>query len=329
MRKKILVTGGYGFIGSHYIRYLLKTDPNVRVLNVDIGNYSANPFNLEGIEKDRRYEFIRMDLAEKEDVFALFKKKHIDEVVHFAAESHVDRSIDGSEPFIRSNILGTYRLLEAVRRFQSVQRMVHVSTDEVYGSVIQGRTREEEPLAPGNPYSASKGSSDLLCLAYSNTYGINLSITRCTNNYGPNQHPEKLIPKLILNALRDQSLPLYGNGLQERDWLHVLDHCRGVDLVRKKGKRGEVYHIGGENTVSNLEVARQILSYLGKPYSMIQHISDRPGHDFRYSLDTRKIQQELGWSPQISWEEGLGQTIRWYSRVNQQWFQSFGKERIS
>ncbi|OYD09564.1 dTDP-glucose 4,6-dehydratase [Paludifilum halophilum] len=323
MSRTILVTGGTGFIGSHYIRYLLKRYPAVQVLNADALTYSANRINLKEVEGDSRYSFIRVDLSDPTEVKHLFERK-IDEVVHFAAESHVDRSIQGADVFIHSNIIGTYHLLEEVRRSQTVERMVHISTDEVYGSIPRGRTREGEALVPGNPYSASKGSSDLFCLAYANTYGLPLMISRCTNNYGPNQHPEKFIPRMILHALQDRLLPIYGNGLQERDWIHVEDHCAAVDRIRKRGEPGEIYHIGMEQTVSNREIARRILTLLNKPGDRIRYVSDRPGHDLRYSLDTTKIREQLSWSPQISLEKGLQQTVEWYARVDDEWLQSFG-----
>lgn len=323
--KRILVTGGSGFIGSHYIRYLLERHKDVQVINADALTYSANPYNLADVVGDDRYTFVRVDLSDPCGVEQLFRGG-VDEVVHFAAESHVDRSIEGSEPFIRSNILGTYRLLEAVRQSGRVRRMVHISTDEVYGSVPEGRTPEGSPLAPGNPYSASKASSDLLCLSYRHTHGIPVIITRCTNNYGPHQHPEKLIPRLILRALDGKPLPLYGNGRQERDWLHVQDHCEAVDLVRLAGRPGEVYHIGAEHPVPNIRVAEHILDILGKPRSLIRHVEDRRGHDVRYSLDTAKIRGELNWRPRIPFGQGLKETVEWY-RCNEGWLESTGYSR--
>ncbi|SFS60770.1 dTDP-glucose 4,6-dehydratase [Marininema halotolerans] len=309
--RRVLVTGGAGFIGSHYVHHLLSSHSDIEVINADALTYSANLQSLADIELDPRYRFIQVDLANQQEVEELFANP-IDEVVHFAAESHVDRSIQGAEAFIRSNILGTYRLLEAIRHAGNLQKMIHISTDEVYGSIMQGRTKEGEALAPGNPYSASKAGSDLLCLAYFNTYQTPVVLTRCTNNYGPWQHPEKFIPKSILHALENQPLPLYGTGTQERDWIHVTDHCMGVDRVREAGRVGEVYHIGAEQPVSNRWIAENILDQLGKPHSLIQHTKDRLGHDYRYSLQTTKMREELGWEPLISLEQGLKETVAWY-----------------
>lgn len=325
MTETILVTGGAGFIGSHFIRYLLRTYEEIRVINADALTYSGNLFNLRDVEKDPRYEFIRADLAEQEQVEKVFAEHRIDQVVHFAAESHVDRSIEGAYPFIRSNIIGTHRLLEAAMK-KKVDKFVHVSTDEVYGSIPFGKADEQTILAPGNPYSASKASSDLLCLAYHHTYGFPAVITRCTNNYGPHQYPEKLIPHLIGRLMKDQPVPIYGDGKQERDWLHVFDHCRAVDVVRLHGRTGEVYHIGAENPIPNLQMAKKILDLMGKPHSLIQHVTDRLGHDVRYSLDTAKIRTELGWAPTISFDEGLKQTVEWYL-TNTNWWASIEQRR--
>ncbi|SEN42130.1 dTDP-glucose 4,6-dehydratase [Lihuaxuella thermophila] len=325
MTQTILVTGGAGFIGSHFIRYLLRTYQEIRVINADALTYSGNLFNLRDVEKDPRYEFLRVDLAVREQVEKVFAGHRIDQVVHFAAESHVDRSIEGAWPFIRSNIIGTHHLLEASMK-KNVDRFVHVSTDEVYGSIPYGKADEQTLLAPGNPYSASKASSDLLCLAFHHTYGFPVVITRCTNNYGPNQYPEKLIPHLIRQAMKNQPLPIYGNGQQERDWIHVIDHCRAVDVVRLHGRAGEVYHIGAENPIPNLQVAKKILDLMGKPHSLIQHVADRLGHDIRYSLDSSKIRTELGWAPTISFDEGLEQTVQWYL-THAEWWASIEQRR--
>jgi dTDP-glucose 4,6-dehydratase len=317
MRRTILVTGGAGFIGSHYVRYLIQYHPDVEVINADALRYSANLLNLAEVADHPRYRFVHVDLADQAAVERLFQRK-IDEVIHFAAESHVDRSIEGAEVFIRSNIIGTYRLLEAVKK-AGVEKMVHISTDEVYGSFPTGRANEQTPLAPSNPYSATKASSDLLCQSYVNTYRLPVVITRCTNNYGPNQHPEKLIPCLILRALENRSLPIYGDGSQERDWIHVWDHCLAIDRVRRYGDAGKVYHIGAEHTITNLDVAKRICTLLGKPHSLIQHVNDRPGHDIRYSLDTSKTREELGWRPMIPFDRGLKETVEWYSRRQDWW----------
>lgn len=325
MGKTILVTGGAGFIGSHYVRLLLETYPDVQVINADALTYSANLFSLADVENNPRYRFYQVDLAEAAQVAALFEQP-IDEVVHFAAESHVDRSIQGADPFIRSNIIGTYNLMHASMK-KGVTKYVQISTDEVYGSVPQGRVNESTPLAPGNPYSASKASADLLCLSYFNTFDFPVVITRCTNNYGPNQHPEKLIPRLIERIEQNQTVPIYGNGQQERDWLHVVDHCKGIDLVRLHGKLGQVYHIGAENTVPNLEVAKAVLQLMDQPLTMIEHVQDRLGHDARYSLDTTKIRTELGWLPTISFADGIKETVAWYLS-NKEWWGFVKKEVI-
>ncbi|MDR6224300.1 dTDP-glucose 4,6-dehydratase [Desmospora profundinema] len=327
MKKRILVTGGMGFIGSHYIRTLLAEEPEVEVVNADALKYASNPLNVRDVEDHPRYHFRQVDLSRGDDVAELFAEERIDEIVHFAAESHVDRSIQSSLPFLKSNITGTYHLLEEVQKAGSTIRMVQVSTDEVYGSVDEGHTSEDTVLAPGNPYSASKAGADLFCLAYYKTHGVPVVITRCTNNYGPNQHPEKLIPRLILRALKGRTLPLYGDGRQERDWIHVRDHCRGVELVRKKGELGEIYHIGAEKPVANLEIAKRIAAALQQPLFHIQHVRDRPGHDRRYSLDTSKIRRELGWEPVIPLDEGLTDTIRWYQQQTD-WYDGFMTDEL-
>lgn len=314
---KILVTGGAGFIGSHYVRFLLQMYPDVHVINVDALTYSGNLCNLSDIEGDSRHTFIKVNLANKREVEQLFKND-IHQIVHFAAESHVDRSIAGRDPFIQSNILGTYHLLEASLS-KGIEKFVHISTDEVYGSIPVGMANESAILKPGNPYSASKASSDLLCLSYYNTYQLPITITRCTNNYGPNQHPEKLIPRSISLLRENTPILIYGNGSQERDWLHVSDHVRAVDEVRKRGVSGEVYNIGAEHPVSNLEVARLLIEMMGKPPNFIQHIQDRQGHDVRYSLDTSKIQEQLQWTAAIPFQEGLRETVKWYME-NESWW---------
>ncbi|MGA9173908.1 MAG: dTDP-glucose 4,6-dehydratase, partial [Thermoactinomyces sp.] len=289
------------------------------VINADALTYSGNPFNVKEVENHPRYRFVRVDLTDRGQVRELFENK-VDFIVHFAAESHVDHSIKGAEPFIRSNVLGTFHLLEEAR-LAGVQKFVQISTDEVYGAIPCGKTSEHAALAPANPYSASKASADLLCLSYFHTYHFPVVITRCTNNYGPNQYPEKLIPHLIYRLLRSEPLPLYGDGRQERDWLYVEDHCRAVELVRKYGKCGEVYHIGAEHTVPNLEVAKRLCELMGKSPSLIQFVEDRPGHDIRYSLDTTKIKLELNWEPSVSFNEGLEKTVHWYL-THPEWWES-------
>ncbi|MBH8604514.1 dTDP-glucose 4,6-dehydratase [Thermoactinomyces sp. CICC 10522] len=324
MKQTVLVTGGAGFIGSHYIRHLLHREEAIEVINADALTYSGNPLNLKEVEKDPRYRFVRADLTDRRQVRELFGYK-IDFIVHFAAETHVDQSIKSAEPFIRSNVLGTFNLLEEARR-AGVQKFVHISTDEVYGSIPAGKAGEDAPLAPSNPYSASKASSDLLCLSYFHTYHFPVVITRCTNNYGPNQYPEKLIPCFIRRLLRSEPLLLYGDGRQERDWLYVGDHCRAIEKVRKAGKCGEIYHIGAEHTVANLEVARRLCELMGKSTSLIQFVEDRPGHDFRYSLDTDKIRRELNWEPSVPFREGLEKTVNWYLS-HPEWWESIERRR--
>lgn len=314
----ILVTGGAGFIGSHYIQLLLETTDH-SVINADYLAYSANRFNNIEVELHPRYKFVQVDLQNKLQVAQLFNRYEITDVVHFAAESHVDRSIHlGAEPFLMTNIVGTYRLLEEVRH-RGIERFIQISTDEVYGSFPHGSADEQSHLDPGNPYSASKASADLLCISYAKTYDLPIMITRCTNNYGPRQHPEKLIPKMIQSLRAGQPITLYGDGLQERDWIHVKDHCMGVEAVRTKGKIGEVYHIGSGRPIPNLEVAKMVCDLMNTPYSQIQFVTDRPGHDVRYCLDTEKICSELRWSPLTTWEEGLTTTIDWYQTQTVWW----------
>lgn len=307
---QLLITGGAGFIGSNFIHYIRRKYPSYRIINLDKLTYAGNLENLAGVEK-HNYTFHRGDIADAGTVDLIFQKG-IDYVINFAAETHVDRSIEGPNAFIRTNIEGTFTLLEATRK-HGVKKFLQVSTDEVYGSLgPTGYFTEESPLQPNNPYSASKASADLLTRAYYRTFGLPVNITRCSNNYGPRQHPEKLMPLLITRALRDQQLPIYGDGLYIRDWLHVEDHCRALDLVLHNGAVGEVYNIGGNNELTNMEVVRRILDLLGKPYSLISHVKDRPGHDRRYALDATKIYSHLGWKAQYTFERGLSETIKWY-----------------
>lgn len=309
---KILVTGGAGFIGSNYIRYRLKTHPENKVVNLDALTYAGNPDNVRELETDPRYSFVRGDIADYPFIMELFVQERFDAVVNFAAESHVDRSIADPGIFIRTNVAGTQTLLEAARQ-TGVKRFVQVSTDEVYGSLgPEGFFTEETPLAPNSPYSASKAGADLLVRAYCETFGLNASITRCSNNYGPYQFPEKLIPLMISNALRDEPVPVYGDGLNIRDWLHVEDHCAAVDLVLERGAAGEIYNIGGSNEHRNIHIVRTVLRMLGKPESLIRYVPDRLGHDRRYAIDAAKINRELGWTPAYAFDEGIAMTIRWY-----------------
>ncbi len=309
--RRIVVTGGAGFIGSNFIRYYLQTHPDDEVINLDRLTYAGNLLSLQDVQDMERYRFVRGDIAD-EDLVERILAEGVDGVLNFAAESHVDRSIEDPTIFIRSNVLGTQTLLNAARKY-SVPRYVQISTDEVYGSLgPTGSFREDTPLAPNSPYSASKAGADLLVRAHYETYGMPVLITRCSNNYGPYQFPEKVIPLFIMNAMADKPLPLYGDGLNVRDWIHVLDHCRGIDRVFRKGKEGEVYNIGGGCEKKNIEITRLILELLGKPEDLIEYVSDRPGHDRRYAIDSGKIREELGWEPHYTFEKGIAETIAWY-----------------
>ncbi|HWQ69160.1 MAG TPA: dTDP-glucose 4,6-dehydratase [Patescibacteria group bacterium] len=308
---RILVTGGAGFIGSNFIRHLLATEPACRIVNLDKLTYAGNLENLTDVERDSRYRFVKGSICDAPLVDELLKEG-FDALINFAAESHVDRSIKDSRAFTETNVLGTQVMLEACRRHH-VPRMVQVSTDEVYGSLgPSGCFTEESPLHPNSPYAASKAAGDLLALAYFRTYGLPVIITRSSNNYGPYQFPEKAIPLFITNALADEPLPLYGDGLQVRDWLYVRDHCEALALILWSGVPGEVYNIGGRCERANIDVARFILSALDKPEALITYVKDRLGHDRRYALDTSKVQRALGWQPRMAFEAGLEDTVRWY-----------------
>jgi len=309
---KLLVTGGAGFIGSNFIRYMLKEHDDVIVTNLDKLTYAGNLKNLEEVENDSRHRFVKGDIADRELVSKLFREEEFDAVVNFAAESHVDRSILDSAPFVETNIKGTQVLLDLAGK-HGIGRFIQISTDEVYGSLGNtGKFTEDSLLEPNSPYAASKAAADMLCRAYYKTYGLPIIITRSSNNYGPYQHPEKLIPLMILKALNDESLPVYGDGRNVRDWLYVGDNCRAIDIVLRKGKVGEIYNIGGSEERRNIEVVKLILKKLGKPESLIRFVQDRPGHDWRYALDISKIKRELGWQPTYCFEQGLKQTITWY-----------------
>ncbi len=315
----MLVTGGAGFIGSNFVRYCLNRYPDYRIINYDKLTYAGNLENLSGIEKDPHYIFEKGDICDKQNVLRCLKDYSADMLVHFAAESHVDRSILGAAEFVQTNIVGTSVLLDAVKEF-GIKRYLQVSTDEVYGSLgDSGFFTETTPLHPNSPYSASKASADMLVLAYHHTFGLPVLVTRCSNNYGPYQFPEKLIPLMIANALNDKPLPVYGDGLNVRDWLHVYDHCSAIDAVLHQGTPGEVYNIGGNNEKPNLEIVKLILSHLGKSESLITYVKDRPGHDRRYAIDSSKIQRELGWNPSYTFERGIAETIDWYIQ-NRQWW---------
>ena len=314
---KVLVTGGAGFIGSNFVRFFLHARRNVEIVNFDKLTYAGNPESLADVAQDPRYNFIRGDITDRNTVDELFRQG-FDAVVHFAAETHVDRSIEDATPFLKTNIIGTQCLLEAARNFPGI-RFIHISTDEVYGSAPAGAAfKEDSPLDPRSPYAASKASAEHFVTAYANTYGISAVILRCTNNFGPYQFPEKLIPLMIANANEDKPLPIYGDGMQERDWLFVEDYCRAIDLAIEKAAPGSVYNVSSGVSQPNLKIVRTILQFLGKPDSLIQYVQDRPGHDRRYALDSGKIRRELGWHPLVSFEDGIRKTIDWY-RANSTW----------
>jgi len=314
---KILVTGGAGFIGSAFVRMLI-AETDHHVINLDKLTYAGNLENLVSVDSSDRYRFVHGDICDGPLVDSILEAEHPDAIVHFASESHVDRSILSPEPVIQTNLRGTFTLLDAARK-HGLGRFVHVSTDEVYGSLaVPLEATEEFPLNASSPYSASKAGSDLLARSYFVTYRLPVVITRAPNNYGPNHFPEKLIPLMIANALEDRSLPVYGDGMQVRDWLYVDDHCRGILAVLGKGREGEIYNIGGNRSLPNLEVVRKVLSLAGKPESLIQYVPDRPGHDRRYALSSEKLMRETGWTPQVDFESGLAKTIEWY-RANSAW----------
>jgi len=316
----ILVTGGAGFIGSNHVRYLLEHTDD-RVVNLDVLTYAGNLENLAGLEDHPRYRFVKGDIRDAELVSKLLDEESIDAVVHFAAESHVDRSLDAPGAFLDTNTRGTQVLLQCALQHR-LDRFVMVSTDEVYGSLAPDAPgfTEATPLAPNSPYAASKAAADLICRAYHHTFGLDVCITRCSNNYGPYQFPEKLIPLMIANALEDKTLPVYGDGLNVRDWLHVADHCRAIDLVMRRGRAGEVYNVGGGNEWANLDLVKILLEKLDKPDSLIAFVKDRPGHDRRYAIVADKLTNTLGWQPQLAFPEGLSLTVQWYLD-NRNWWQ--------
>jgi dTDP-glucose 4,6-dehydratase len=305
---RLLVTGGCGFIGSNFIRAVLASHPDDSVVNFDKLTYAGNPANLADVEHDRRYAFVQGDIGDAKLVRDV--ARGMDAVVNFAAPSHVDRSLLDPDEFLKTNVLGVHVLLEAVRELR-IPRFLQISTDEVYGSIAAGAAREDAPLQPSNPYSAAKAGGDLLALASWRTHGVPVVITRSSNNFGPYQYPEKIVPLFVTNALDDQPLPLYGDGRQVRDWLYVLDNCAAIDLVLRRGREGEVYNIGGGHEVANEDLTREILRLLGKPASLIQTVTDRPGHDRRYALDTDKVRR-LGWTPRTPFAAALESTVQWY-----------------
>ncbi|GBG57968.1 dTDP-glucose 4,6-dehydratase [Sporomusaceae bacterium FL31] len=316
--KRLLVTGGAGFIGSNFICFMLNRYPDYEIINLDALTYAGNLENLADVRSNEKYCFIKGDITDFNAVsYAI--ADGVDAIVNFAAESHVDRSIENPQLFIKTNVLGTQVLLDAAIK-HSVKKYLQVSTDEVYGTLTEsGHFTENTPVAPNSPYSASKAGADLLVRAYHETYGLNVNITRCSNNYGPYQFPEKLIPLVITNAFEDKEIPVYGDGLQIRDWLHVEDHCRAIDLVLHNGQSGDVYNIGGNNEFTNLEIVKTILNEMGKPVSLIKHIKDRPGHDRRYAIDAEKIRTQLNWLPCYHFEDGIKATVRWYLKHSGWW----------
>jgi dTDP-glucose 4,6-dehydratase len=317
--KNILVTGGAGFIGSNFINHILGSRDDIYIVNLDKLTYAGNLENLKASETKENYVFIKGDIINDELVKYVFKNYNITHVVNFAAESHVDRSILGSEIFFRSNVLGTSVLLENARNFE-VEKFIQISTDEVYGSLgAEGLFEESTPIHPNSPYAASKASADLISLAFHHTYNLPVVITRCSNNYGPFQFPEKLIPLMIINALNNRNLPVYGDGLNVRDWIYVLDHNKAVELVLEKGKPGEVYNIGASTEMKNIDIIKLILSHLDKPENLIEFVEDRPGHDRRYAINSNKIRQELGWQPEFQFSNALRETISWYKK-NKIWW---------
>lgn len=320
----IIVTGGAGFIGSNFVYFELENHPEDTILCLDLLTYAGNIETLkEAKEKyPKRFRFVKVDIADREAIYRIFEEEKPEMVVNFAAESHVDRSIENPEVFLRSNVLGTQVLMDACRKY-GILRYHQVSTDEVYGDLPLDRPdlffTEQTPIHASSPYSASKASADLLVLAYYRTYGLPVTITRCSNNYGPYHFPEKLIPLIISKALNNEKLPVYGNGLNVRDWLYVKDHCKAIDLVLRKGREGQIYNVGGHNEKTNLEVVQTILKELDKPESLIEYVTDRPGHDLRYAIDPTKIRKELGWQPETSFSQGIRQTIQWYLEHEEWW----------
>lgn len=318
---RLLVTGGAGFIGSNFVRYILNRYPNYEIVNIDLLTYAGNLENLKDVDNSPNYQFVKGDICDRNLINSIVKDKDIDIIINFAAESHVDRSITSPDIFILTNILGTQVLLDAAKT-NNIKKYIQVSTDEVYGSLgATGIFTENSLLAPNSPYSASKAGADCLVRAYYETFGLSVNITRCSNNYGPYQFPEKLIPLMITNALENKELPIYGNGLNIRDWLYVEDHCAAIDLVIHKGIPGEVYNIGGNNEKQNIEIVKQVLDILGKPQALIKFVADRLGHDRRYAIDATKIRTQLGWEPKHKFDIGIRETIRWYVS-NQNWWKS-------
>lgn len=332
---KILITGGAGFIGSNFVKYMLKEHPEYEIINIDALTYAGNLENLKDVKDNPKYTFIKADIRDRKKIEEIFRNHEITTVVNFAAESHVDRSIEEPEVFLTTNIIGTQVLLDTAMKHWKLDpndkyckdykpgvKFVQVSTDEVYGELGKtGLFVEDMPLLPNSPYSASKASADLIVRSYNETFGLPINITRCSNNYGPYQFPEKLIPLMINNCLKEKELPVYGDGMQVRDWLHVKDHCSAIDTIIHKGADGEIYNIGGNNEKANIEIVKLIISTLGKSEDLIKYVKDRPGHDRRYAIDNTKITTELGWEPSYTFEEGIKETIQWYLD-NQDWMEN-------
>ena len=327
----VIVTGGAGFIGSNFIFYMMEHHPDDRIICLDKLTYAGNIHTLEPVMKNDHFRFIKLDICDRAGVYQIFEEEKPDIVVNFAAESHVDRSIESPEIFLQTNIIGTSVLMDACRKYGA--RFHQVSTDEVYGDLPLDRPdllfTEETPLHTSSPYSSSKASADLLVLAYHRTYGLPVTISRCSNNYGPYQFPEKLIPLMIIHALHDKPLPVYGQGLNVRDWLYVEDHCKAIDMILQRGKIGEVYNVGGHNEIRNIDIVKLICRELRKPESLITYVTDRKGHDLRYAIDNTKIQTTLGWQPDVRFEDGIQRTIRWYLHHKDWWAELVEKASVS
>ncbi len=322
---RLLVTGGLGFIGSNFCRYMLTKYPDCEIVNVDKMGIGSNPISLRDFENDPRYRFLKGDICNPQLMHKAISQ--MDAIVNVAAETHVDRSIADPNIFLQNNTVGTYTVLEIVRKHAPKARMVQVSTDEVYGTAQEGSFTEKDPPYPSNPYSASKAAADMFVLAYHRTYKLNASITRCTNNFGPYQLPEKLIPKAVIRALRNLSIPLYGTGTNIRDWIYVIDHCSAIDTVLNKGQPGEIYNVSASNESTNIEIVKKIMEILGKPETLISFVEDRPGHDTRYSLNSAKLRTQLGWKPTYNFKEALESTVKWYSE-NEKWWAPFATESV-